>query len=173
VGIKNRTDGNVQVAIDAIRAARQRHLFPSLTRDGVPAIFETRGNANCHLILRGAGDRPNFDAGSVASAVALMEKDGIAANIVIDCSHGNSTKDPRKQGDVIRAVSEQILAGTGAIKGVMLESHLESGRQNPAPAGLKYGVSVTDACLSLDETIPLLDELNEAVCRINKERRAS
>lgn len=172
VGIKNRTDGNVQVALDAIRAAGQRHLFPSLTRDGVPAIFETRGNPNCHLILRG-GTGPNYDAGSVRSAMELLERNGVPANIVIDCSHGNSEKDPRNQARVIHSVGEQISSGMSAIKGVMLESHLEGGRQNLASGDLKYGVSITDACLSLEETIPLLDELNEVVCQNNKERRVS
>jgi len=162
VGIKNRTDGDVQVAIDGIKAASHRHLFPSLTKEGAPAIFETAGNQYCHLILRG-GDvsGPNFDAEAIRSATDKLVDQGLAGHVVVDASHGNSQKDHNRQKDVIRSVCSSIKAGL-PVKGVMLESHLESGRQNYDPANLKYGVSITDACLSFAETVPLLKELNAA-----------
>jgi 3-deoxy-7-phosphoheptulonate synthase len=131
VGIKNRTDGDVQVAVDAIRAAAHRHLFPTITREGAPAIYETGGNQYGHLILRG-GDKsgPNFDAPSVLAARTLLEFHGLAPRLIIDCSHGNSNRDPYRQVDVIASLVRQIAAGDTAIKGVMLESHLKSGRQD-------------------------------------------
>ena len=163
VGIKNRTDGEVQVAIDAIVAAGHRHLFPSLTKEGAPAIYETAGNDYAHLILRG-GDRtgPNFDAASVDHACGLLAEAGLPQRIIIDCSHGNSGKDPQNQPGVVDAVIAQVRAGQHAIKGVMLESYLKSGRQDYFPDTVEYGVSITDACLSLDETLPLLEKLATA-----------
>ncbi|XOV88194.1 MAG: 3-deoxy-7-phosphoheptulonate synthase [Pseudomonadota bacterium] len=161
VGIKNRTDGDVQVAVDAIRAAAHRHLFPTITKEGAPAIYETAGNQYAHLILRG-GDKsgPNFDAASVAAASALLARYELRQRIIVDCSHGNSAKDPTRQGQVLGAVCAQVAAGGSPIKGVMLESHLKSGRQDSA---LEYGKSITDACLSLEETLPLLARLHRAV----------
>ena len=163
VGIKNRTDGDLQVAIDAIRTAAEKHLFPSLTKEGAPAIYETGGNPYCHLILRG-GDKtgPNYDADSIASAEKLLEAHGLPVNVIVDCSHGNSEKDPDNQKKVIASVCDSIASGRSSIKGVMLESHLKSGRQDYHSDNLEYGKSITDACLSLDDTIPLLEQLNQA-----------
>ncbi|MCB1692137.1 MAG: 3-deoxy-7-phosphoheptulonate synthase [Pseudomonadales bacterium] len=165
VGMKNRTDGDIKVAVDAIRAAAHRHLFPSITKEGAPAIFETGGNDYAHLILRG-GDRtgPNFDAASVARACEVLRQDGVAERLVIDCSHANSAKDPARQVDVVASVAAQIrdAGGVSPIKGVMLESHLKSGRQDYVRGQAIYGMSITDGCLSLDETLPLLETLFEA-----------
>ncbi|MFT5210510.1 MAG: 3-deoxy-7-phosphoheptulonate synthase, partial [Flavobacterium sp.] len=161
VGIKNRTDGNLQVAVDGIRAAAHRHLFPSLTKEGAPAIFETGGNQYCHLILRG-GDQsgPNFDDKSMEEAVTLLQAHELKASLIVDCSHGNSQKDPRMQIKVIDSLCESIKGGQKAVKGVMIESHLKAGRQNYDPDNVEYGLSITDGCLSLAETIPLLEKLN-------------
>lgn len=166
VGIKNRTDGDMKVAVDAILAAGHKHLFPSLTKEGAPAIYETVGNRYAHLILRG-GDRsgPNFDSASVAAARQLLANAGLPERLVIDCSHGNSNKDPARQADVITSVAAQLSAGETAIKGVMLESHLEGGRQDYDAGTAKYGISITDACLSLAETVPLLETLHKSVKR--------
>ncbi len=163
VGIKNRTDGDLKVAIDGIRAAAERHLFPSLTKEGAPAIYETTGNPYCHLILRG-GDKtgPNYDADSIAAAEELLESHGLPVNVIVDCSHGNSEKDPDNQKKVIASVCDSIESGRSSIKGVMLESHLKPGRQDYHSGNLEYGKSITDACLSLDDTIPLLEQLNQA-----------
>ena len=159
VGIKNRTDGDVQVAVDAIRAARHRHLFPSLTKEGAPAIYETAGNQYGHLILRG-GDRSgtNYDVASVSAAHQLLLQYDLPENIIVDCSHGNSLKDPQNQCLVVQAVCDQLLAEDCPIRGVMLESHLLAGRQEYSPTA-QYGVSITDACLSLADTLPLLEQL--------------
>ena len=163
VGIKNRTDGDLQVAVDGIRTAAERHLFPSLTKEGAPAIYETTGNRYCHLILRG-GDKsgPNYDADSIARAEKLLKTHGLPVNVIVDCSHGNSQKDPQNQKKVIASVCDSIESGCSSIRGVMLESHLKSGRQDYDPHNLEYGQSITDACLSLDETIPLLEQLNQS-----------
>lgn len=159
VGIKNRTDGNVQVAIDAIRAAGHRHLFPSLTKEGAPAIFETRGNPDCHLVLRG-GERPNFDAASIAAAQALLSAADLPPVLMVDCSHANSGKDPERQPDVARAVCAERAAGNRGIRALMIESHLIGGRQDIG-ASMRYGQSVTDACLGFDATRELLLTLCE------------
>lgn len=164
VGIKNRTDGDLQVAIDGIRAAAERHLFPSLTKDGAPAIYETAGNKYCHLILRG-GDKsgPNYDLQWIKQSEALLRNHGLAENIIVDCSHGNSEKDHRNQAKVVASVCQSLGAGHLSIKGVMLESHLKGGKQKYSAQGMEYGMSITDACLSLDETIPLLVQLDGAL----------
>lgn len=165
VGIKNRTDGNIQVAVDAILAARQRHLFPSLTKEGAPAIFETRGNAYGHLVLRGGSDTgPNYAPDQVANAARLLEAAGLPPAMMVDLSHGNSGKDAGRQCDVARAVARQLAGGASPIRGVMIESHLVGGRQDiDDPAKLIYGQSITDACLSFDETVPVLEVLADAV----------
>ena len=162
VGIKNRTDGDLKVAVEGIKAANHKHLFPSLTREGTPAIYETEGNKYSHLILRG-GDRSgsNYDAGSIADAETLLSAHDLAANVIVDCSHGNSQKDPQNQKKVVTSVCESITGGCSSIKGVMLESNLKSGRQDFHPTNMEYGRSITDACLSLDETLPLLEQLNQ------------
>jgi 3-deoxy-7-phosphoheptulonate synthase len=157
VGIKNRTDGSVQVAIDAIRAAAERHLFPSLTREGAPAILETSGNPDCHLVLRG-GDAPNYDEDSVAVARSRLRNAGLPEVLMVDCSHANSGRDPERQPEVARDVVRQRLAGNRALRALMLESHLLGGRQDIA-ARLRYGQSITDACLGFEATRALLLEL--------------
>jgi 3-deoxy-7-phosphoheptulonate synthase len=164
VGIKNRTDGDLQVAIDGIRAAAEKHLFPTLTKDGAPAIYETGGNKYCHLILRG-GDRtgPNYNFESITLAENMLQEHGLKTNVIVDCSHGNSEKNHNNQKKVIASVCATLESGNRSIKGVMLESHLEEGRQVYDPDNLVYGQSITDACLSLDDTIPLLDQLDRAV----------
>jgi len=163
VGIKNRTDGNVQVAVDAIRAASQRHLFPSLTKEGAPAILETSGNPDCHLVLRG-GDRPNYDSDAVQAARGLLADAGLAESLMVDCSHANSGKDPEQQPAVARSVCGQRTAGNDGLKALMLESHLLGGRQDIA-GELRYGQSITDPCLAFDDTRSLLLELAEALAR--------
>ncbi|RME68817.1 MAG: 3-deoxy-7-phosphoheptulonate synthase [Verrucomicrobia bacterium] len=164
VGFKNRTDGNVQVAIEAMRAAGHAHWFPSLTSDGVPAILATTGNPDTHLVLRGGSDTgPNYHAEAVARAAALMRGAGVRPAVMVDCSHANSGKDPARQPIVARAVAEQVAAGERAIIGVMLESNLKEGRQEFVPGKpLEYGVSITDACLSWRQTLPVLERLAAA-----------
>lgn len=165
VGIKNRTDGDIQVAIDGIRAAAHRHLFPSLTKEGAPAIFETAGNPYCHLILRGGNvTGPNFAASELTAAAQQLRKFELAENLVVDASHGNSQKDHNKQKDVVASLTQSIEAGL-PVRGVMLESHLKAGRQDYKPGTAEYGVSITDACLSFADTLPLLAQLDAAVTK--------
>jgi 3-deoxy-7-phosphoheptulonate synthase len=159
VGLKNRTDGDVQIAVDAIRAAAHSHLFPSLTKEGAPAILETRGNPDCHLVLRG-GIAPNCDPASIEAAQRLLESSGLAPALMIDCSHANSGKDPTRQPDVAREVVAQRCQGNEGIRGIMLESHLSAGRQD-LDGTLKYGQSIMDACLGFEDTESLLLELAE------------
>ncbi len=161
VGIKNRTDGDVQVAIDAIRAAAHKHLFPSLTKEGAPAILETNGNPDCHLVLRG-GNGANYDAAAVANAQSLLATAGLADSVMVDCSHANSGKDPERQPAVARDVLAQRLAGNTGLKALMLESHLVGGRQDVSGA-LTYGQSITDGCLGFETTRKLLLELAGAL----------
>lgn len=155
VGIKNRTDGNVAVAVDAVVAARRSHHFPSLTKEGAPALLETRGNEDCHLVLRG-GAQPNYDAEAVALAIEALDARGLDAGILVDCSHGNSRKDPARQEEALHAVLEQRRAGNGRLVGVMLESHLVAGRQDTP---VTYGQSITDACLGWADTERLIRRL--------------
>src|SRR3954470_6123803 len=164
VGFKNSTDGNTQTAVDAVLSARSPHLFPSVTKQGVSAIFETSGNDTCHVILRG-GTRtgPNYDAERVAEICARLATKGLRDTVMIDCSHGNSQKDHRRQAQVAAAIAEQVASGSWQIFGVMLESHLVEGRQNYVPGRpAVYGQSITDACISLTQTEPLLAQLAAA-----------
>ncbi len=163
VGFKNGTDGGVQVAADAVVAARAAHAFMGMTKMGVAAIFETRGNADCHVILRG-GRAPNYDADSVDAACAVLRRAGLREHVMIDCSHANSAKQPRRQIDVARDIARRIAAGERRISGVMIESHLHEGRQDLG-AALRHGVSITDACLGWDDNLPLMHELADAVRR--------
>ncbi len=165
VGIKNRTDGDVQVAIDAIRAAAHRHLFPTLTKEGAPAIYETTGNQFCHLILRGGSKSgPNYDVHSIQAAKRALAAHDICQKIVVDCSHGNSEKNPDNQIKVAAEIASQVQGGEDAVAGVMLESHLKGGRQDYSQgASLEYGLSITDACLALADTVPVLETLADAV----------
>ncbi len=157
VGLKNRTDGDVQVAVDAIRAAAHKHLFPSLTKEGAPAILETEGNPDCHLVLRG-GSAPNYDSASIRGAQTLLRDAGLPDVVMVDCSHANSGKDPRRQPAVAREVIAQRRAGNAGIRGIMIESHLSGGRQDVG-GQLRYGVSITDACLGFADTRALLHQL--------------
>jgi 3-deoxy-7-phosphoheptulonate synthase len=164
VGFKNSTDGSVNPAIDAVLAARSPHWFPSVTKQGVSAIFQTTGNEACHVILRG-GKRsgPNYGATHVAEVSALLGKHGLCDRVMIDCSHGNSDKDHRRQPLVARSICEQILEGSKQIFGVMLESHLVEGRQDYVPGQpAVYGQSITDACISLAQTEVVLEQLSQA-----------
>ena len=162
VGFKNGTDGSTQTAVDAVLSARSPHLFPSVTKQGVSAIFETSGNDTCHVILRG-GSRtgPNFDAAHVEEVCTRLKARGLRETVMIDCSHGNSQKDHRKQTAVATAIAEQVCAGSWHVMGAMLESHLVEGRQDYTP-GATYGQSITDACISLDQTEPILEQLATA-----------
>lgn len=157
VGFKNRTDGDVQVAVDAIQAARARHLFPSLTKEGAPAILETRGNPDSHLVLRG-GPQPNYHSQAVRAAVALLTGQQLPTGLLIDCSHANSAKQHERQIEVAETVVADRAAGQTAIRGIMLESHLKAGRQDLS-ASLVYGQSITDACISMADTQTLLKKL--------------
>ena len=159
VGIKNRTDGNIQVAVDAIQAARSRHLFPSLTKEGAPAILETTGNPYAHLVLRGGSETgPNFDVVSIAAAVDLLRAAQLPEIIMVDCSHGNSGKEASRQLDVADAIMKNLRASP--VRALMIESHLVAGRQS---APVTYGQSITDACLGFEETKDLLYRLADAI----------
>ncbi|PID63303.1 MAG: 3-deoxy-7-phosphoheptulonate synthase [Gammaproteobacteria bacterium] len=163
VGFKNGTAGSVQIAVDAIGAARGSHHFLSVTKEGHSSIFKTAGNEDCHLILRGGKMHTNHDAASVDDACTLLAKAGLPERVMIDCSHANSRKQPRRQRYVCRDVCAQIADGDRRIMGVMIESNLVEGNQSPNSHPLTRGQSVTDACLAWDDTVPLLDNLAEAV----------
>ena len=164
VGFKNRTDGDLQVAVDAIVSAGHPHCFPSLTREGAPAILATAGNPECHIVLRGGAAGPNYDALHVTRAVALLTKAGVPPVVLVDCSHGNSGKQPARQVEVAADLAAQVAGGSRAIIGFMLESHLVGGAQkHEAGRPLTYGQSITDGCLSFDETVPVLEQLAAAV----------
>jgi 3-deoxy-7-phosphoheptulonate synthase len=164
VGFKNRTDGNVQVAVDAVRAAGVPHSFAGIDDVGTPAILYTTGNPDAHVILRGGLGRPNFDADSVAGAIELLRTAGLPERVMVDCSHDNTGKDPDRQPDVAEAVGAQIAGGDRAIVGAMLESFLVAGRQDPnGPAPLVYGQSITDGCMGWETTVKVLDGLAAAV----------
>jgi 3-deoxy-7-phosphoheptulonate synthase len=166
VGIKNRTDGNVQVAVDAILAARERHLFPSLTKEGAPAILETTGNPYCHVVLRGGAESgPNYGPDAVAAALQRLSTANLPPRLMVDCSHGNSGRNPEQQLAVLEAIGEQLSHGARGIRAVMVESHLLSGRQDADARPLAYGRSITDACLGIDATRDALLRLGEAVGR--------
>ncbi|MCC7151676.1 MAG: 3-deoxy-7-phosphoheptulonate synthase [Rubrivivax sp.] len=163
VGFKNGTDGSVQIAADAVLAARASHSFIGMTKMGTAAIFETRGNRDGHVILRG-GKSPNYAAEYVAAAGAVLRKAGLREQVMIDCSHANSAKQHRRQIDVAVDVAAQIEAGERRITGVMVESHLHEGRQDLIPGhALQSGVSITDACIGWHDTEPLLQRLAQAV----------
>ncbi|MCF8157492.1 MAG: 3-deoxy-7-phosphoheptulonate synthase [Rhodoferax sp.] len=163
VGFKNGTDGGVKVATDAIQAALAPHAFMGMTKMGQAAIFETRGNDDCHVILRG-GKTTNYARADVDSACALLKAAGLREQVMIDVSHANSSKQHARQIVVAGEVAAQIAAGDTRITGIMIESHLQEGRQDIVPgAPLKHGISVTDACISMEQTIPVLQQLAAAV----------
>jgi 3-deoxy-7-phosphoheptulonate synthase len=164
VGFKNGTDGGVQIAIDAVRAAAHPHSFLGVTEQGLAGIVSTRGNTDCHVILRGGQSGPNYDAASVGKVLAALRAAGVPARLMIDTSHGNSEKDYRRQPRVARDIAAQIGQGERGIIGVLMESFLVEGRQDLVdPARLVYGQSITDACLSWEMTVPVLQELAAAV----------
>jgi len=163
VGFKNATNGNVQVAIDAVRAARSAHWFPSVTKQGVTAIFHTAGNPDGHVILRGGSGNVNYDSASVREAAAALKKVGLSPHVVVDCSHGNSRKEYKKQLEAGNDIARQIAAGESAIAGTMIESNLVEGRQEYDPSRCVYGQSITDACLGFEDTESLLETLAQAV----------
>ena len=163
VGFKNGTDGNIKIAVDAIRAAAAPHHFLSVTKTGHTAIVSTAGNEDCHVILRG-GKTPNYDAESVAAAGKVLSESGLAQRLMVDFSHGNSSKQFKRQMDVAQDVANQLAAGEERIVGVMVESHLVEGRQDLAPGcSLEYGKSITDACIGWEDSVALLDLLAQGV----------
>ena len=165
VGFKNGTGGNVQMAVDAVRSARQPHWFPSVTKQGVTAIFQTAGNDDAHVILRG-GSRtgPNYEPKDIEQVLELLNDHDLPPHLIVDCSHGNSNKDYARQGEVARSLATQIAAGQRGIAGLMLESFLVAGRQDYNPSGKNtYGQSITDGCIDFKETEVILGELAEAV----------
>ncbi|MBI1964812.1 MAG: 3-deoxy-7-phosphoheptulonate synthase AroG, partial [Betaproteobacteria bacterium] len=167
VGFKNGTDGNIRIAVDAIRAAQAPHHFLSVTKGGHSAIVSTAGNEDCHIILRG-GNQPNYDAASVDAAARGLAEAGVPARLMVDFSHGNSSKKPEKQVDVAHDVAGQIAGGEERIFGVMLESHLKAGRQDLVPGKeLVYGMSITDGCIGWEDSRTVLEVLAGAV----RERR--
>ena len=167
VGFKNGTDGGIKVATDAIQAAQAQHAFMGMTKMGQAAIFETRGNNDCHVILRG-GKQPNYSKADVDDACALLQSAGLREQVMIDVSHANSSKQHQRQITVAAEVAQQMATGDRRITGLMIESHLHEGRQDIVPGmPLRPGVSVTDACISMTQTVPVLEGLARAV----RERR--
>ncbi len=167
IGFKNGTDGNIRIATDAIQAAARAHHFLSVHKNGQVAIVQTKGNPDCHVILRG-GKAPNYDALSVASACKDLEAAKLPATLMVDCSHANSSKQFEKQLEVARDLAAQIAAGSHRVFGVMVESHLHAGAQKftpgkDDPSKLEFGQSITDACLGWDDSVQALDVLSQAV----------
>ncbi|MFC0454252.1 3-deoxy-7-phosphoheptulonate synthase [Rhodococcus jostii] len=166
VGIKNSTEGDVQVAVDGTRAAAASHVFPGTDLDGQAALIRTVGNPDCHVILRGGSDGPNYDAETVADTIARLRKAGLPERVVIDASHGNSSKNHEKQVDVLNDIAARLEAGEQGIVGVMVESFIEAGRQDLTlgkAEDLTYGQSITDACIDWNTTAAQLDRLAQAV----------
>ena len=167
IGFKNGTDGNIRIATDAIQAAARPHHFLSVHKNGQVAIVETRGNTDCHVILRG-GKAPNYDAASVAAACKDLEAARLPATLMVDCSHANSSKQHERQIDVARDIADQIAAGGRSVFGVMVESHLKAGAQKFSPgkddaSKLEYGRSITDACIGWDDSEQVLEILHQAI----------
>jgi 3-deoxy-7-phosphoheptulonate synthase len=168
IGFKNSTDGDVQGAVDAVAAAAGAQVFPGIADDGRAAIFETTGNPDCHVVLRGSSARPNYDEAGVADALERLRRSGLTPGVVVDASHGNSRKDHRRQSLVAGDIATRIAAGERGIVGLMLESFLVADRQELVPPpgrALVYGQSVTDACIGWDTTADVLDELAHAIGR--------
>ena len=174
VGFKNNVDGNLAVAVNAIRSASATHSFISITEDGKVAVFRTAGNPHCHVILRG-GKSPNYDRDSVANCESELRKAGLAENVMIDCSHGNSQKDFRKQEQVLDDVAQQVVDGNHSIVGVMLESNLLEGNQPipDDPEEISYGISVTDACVGWDATELMLRRFATTIAAPLQQRKSS
>lgn len=166
VGFKNGTDGSLDIAVDAIGAAAHEHHFMGVTKQGLASIMKTKGNSDCFVILRGGKRGTNFDEKSVEEARQKLDKAGISQNIMVDCSHGNSEKNHLNQPKVASVIATQVASGQKAIVGVMIESNIHEGKQQvppEGPSGLKKGVSITDACLSWEQTVPVLRNLANAV----------
>ena len=164
VGFKNSTDGNIKIAIDGVIAAKHPHHFLSISKQGIPSVVHTQGNKDCHIILRGGTAMTNYSAEQIQEAAAALRNENLLPRLMVDCSHGNSMKDHLLQHKVIDSIVEQIRNGVSEICGVMLESHLVAGRQNLVDSQpLVYGQSITDACVSWDETVVLLDKLARVV----------
>ncbi|HSV84332.1 MAG TPA: 3-deoxy-7-phosphoheptulonate synthase [Ramlibacter sp.] len=164
VGFKNGTDGGVQMAADALIACRAPHAFMGMTKMGQVAIFETVGNDDCHIILRGGSRGPNYGAADIAAACAILDKAGVAGRVMVDCSHANSQKQYERQVEVARDLARQVAGGERRILGLMIESHLQPGRQDLQPGvALQPGVSITDACIGWTQTEAVLRELAAAV----------
>jgi 3-deoxy-7-phosphoheptulonate synthase len=171
IGFKNGTSGDVKIAVDAVMSSTRPHRFVGVTEDGRAAIVETTGNRHCHVILRGGAGGPNYDAQSIRAAGEMLEKAGSRGNVMVDCSHGNSRKDYRRQPEVADALAEQIAAGGQHLVGAMLESHLVEGNQKlKTPTTLEYGKSITDACISWEMTTPILEGWATAVRARRKNR---
>ena len=165
-GFKNSTDGDIQVAADAVKSAMHPHIFLSVTKAGHSAIFSTAGNDDCHVILRGGGGKTNFDSPSVHYASRMLAQGGLGDRLMVDMSHANSAKDHNRQLAVCSDIAGQLTSGEDKIMGVMIESNLVAGRQNLGK-DLTYGQSITDACIGWDETVACLDELAAAVAARN------
>ena len=163
VGFKNRTDGNLQVVVDAIRSASHPHWFPTLTRDGAAAVMGTAGNPHGHLVLRGGTHSPNYASADVGEAIELLRKNELSPGLMVDCSHANSGKDLDRQPMVIAELAGQIAAGERALAAVIIESNLLGGVQGYQDNPLIYGRSITDGCLSWEKTLPLFEQLASAV----------
>ena len=165
VGFKNGTDGNIQIAVDAMGAAQRPHAFLGVTKQGVAAIVETAGNQHCHVILRGSNVGTNFDRDNVDSVARKLEGAGLAGRVMVDCSHGNSQKKHANQPAVAESLAEQVGSGSVDVFGLMMESHLVEGNQSLGDdlQALTYGQSITDACMSWETTEPMLEKLAHAV----------
>jgi 3-deoxy-7-phosphoheptulonate synthase len=164
IGFKNRTDGDVQVAVDAVRAAAAQHVFAGIDDNGIPAIHHTTGNPDGHVILRGGRGAPNYDAEAVGAALESLRAAGLPGRVVIDASHDNSGKDPARQALAAGEIGEQVAAGNDAIVGVMLESFIVEGKQSAeGGAPLTYGQSITDACMAWEDTVTVLEGLAASV----------
>ena len=168
VGIKNSTEGDVQVAVDATKAAAAGHDFAGINADGLAALLHTTGNPDCHVILRGSAGGPNYDSATITETLGRLNSAGLRERLIIDASHGNSNKDHHRQAEVISELTERIGSGERGIAGVMMESFLEAGRQDLTlghGAELTYGQSITDACMDWETTAGLLDQLAEGVAK--------
>ena len=165
LGFKNGTDGSIATAINAIKAAAQPHTFLGINLDGSASAIVTRGNPDCHVVLRGDSSGPNYSADHIAKTEQLLAKAALPKSILVDCSHDNSAKQPDKQPEVVRAVLEQLTAGSTSIMGVMVESNIGGGSQSfPQPKeNLRYGVSITDACIDWSTTESLVREIHHAL----------
>jgi 3-deoxy-7-phosphoheptulonate synthase len=172
IGFKNGTDGGVQMAADALIACRSPHAFMGMTKMGQVAIFETAGNEDCHIILRGGSRGPNYAPTDIQAAGAILHKAGVSERVMVDCSHANSAKKYERQIEVAQEVAAQVAGGERRIMGLMIESHLKPGRQDlRAGEPLQPGVSITDGCIGWDQTVPVLRGLAQAA-RTRREKMA-